>query len=541
MGNYDKIGGGYVHYNYNNYLKYGLNTSEEGNEINFSPALILNQQVEAFKKNKINRLKRPEVKDELEKRLNYFFKSNPVDAAGNSIDFGIKPQEKKEYEELMLQILEPVITKYRGNMGDVHMESLDYDYNASAQAVLTCFKRLAEQTDRNKIESIQNRIVELNNLVSTLFQQGQMATAQGIEDKIKIFEKNHQTIWNEINKNITPGSSQTAFNKNKNQYHNIQSQDSTFIKDLNDLVSAAKSVAVTTILKILGEDGVALFNTVIQKRVIGETHEQVKAFLNSLKNSFTNTKQGKEYKIGVVGMRTSMKMLNANNFAWANKKNTNSINEIYSTPSVKLTSTEDKVDVEFYLPGGRGRLVPASVKNVNLSIDRNINILSGTSFLKLLQDYGLFVNHYLNITGVNRDYPSSIGQRMALIQQANKIALLMMAFHGLVGNVFGKRGSATGYSESAQVFVVNDHTSKDGVKVYYMRDILDFFVNNINCIFDVIQLSGFDSDTVWSSAWAGEPFNNNYSDAYRRINTLLTQLNVAQYKMSIDPIVLSLI
>ena len=55
-----------------------------------------------------------------------------------------------------------------------------------------------------------------------------------------------------------------------------------------------------------------------------------------------------------------------------------------------------------------------------------------------------------------------------------------------------------------------------------MRDILDFFVNNINCIFDVVQLSGFDSDTVWSSTWVGKAFDHNYSDAYRRINTLLT-------------------
>lgn len=131
-------------------------------------------------------------------------------------------------------------------------------------------------------------------------------------------------------------------------------------------------------------------------------------------------------------------------------------------------STQDKVDVQIEW---KGQPVKISAKNVNLKGGGQIHILSGASLLVLLSQMDTdFVNHYLNIVANHKD-GSIESELVTLAHNSFKPTLLYQALAGY------KTNAKTGYAE---VFIVNDNSNIDNVKVFSIADLIMDAVDNMN-------------------------------------------------------------
>ena len=442
--------GDYIHYQFENYEKYGLNQSIKGLEQNPNLYAVLNEQkkniktqIEKRKQKYGNKLD----KKNIETQLNFYFDARK----GNS-----SQDLKNSLTQDELKIIEEVIIEYFGKKAN----KLNIDRNTLASSIISKdFNVGVLEAKRKNGETLIEAIKRANGLglgnnpsvkVSTV--QDRINILLEIRNKLARKDKdnskklidsinNLSKQWTALKRSLSPDGTVKSLSKNK--IFSVE-EHRNFIDELNDLISSFLSGSST----LHGEYAEA---------VIAATNYMINAKANEVTGDLLKKGLFEALKKNVKGQEKSAKGLLTANFS-SDFVDMEQVVASTSYASTKMRTeqgffstkmTQDKVDVEIQIDG---LSIPGSVKNYNLSnvYYKDVHLLSGRSLIALVQEYGEFVNHYLNIMaehGGNRD--SSAAQINAAVH-VMKLTILLKAIAGGVETNKGR-------SKEADLFIINDN------------------------------------------------------------------------------------
>lgn len=170
-----------------------------------------------------------------------------------------------------------------------------------------------------------------------------------------------------------------------------------------------------------------------------------------------------------------------------------------------------------------GQVAKISAKNIALDSGFNVHILSGASFLTLIQDEDAdFINHYLNITALHNDIEPSSG----LITSAHNVMKEIILLKAISGGTLGRT--------SADTFIVNNNRASgiDSVQIYDINELLKKAYENIE-EYTEITLGGGDLSNY--------RFRNDFeaSSYEARITKLIAQVHNNKVMAALKPSLLS--
>ena len=503
--------GDYVHAYYKNYLKYGISQDDEkqkpqpkeifvNHEKNIKTSTFHRRSLLAI--NNIN-------KKEIEKQLNYFFDAQKR----------VGPPNLGEISQKDLELMFRAIDKYLQK--ELKKVSIDPSTLSSVNIINENIEKVISAMGQEAGRELINILKNFSK--SEIGARSKESVYKGtIEDRLKILSQIRQSITGiEGAKELV-----NKLESLERQWYGTQEQagikdmyaggskinkniEQTFINDLNATISSFLGGS-STVHGAYAEAIVNLTNYILNAKALGKTNFIMTDFLKALE---TNSK----------GTKTSAKGLKASNFS----KNFVDLGQITGKIAdangnyFSVHETQDKVDVEIEV---KGLKVPASIKNYNLQntyINKDIHLLSGRSVLALVQDYEIFLNHYLNVVSKHPDKePNTIDLTQA--HEAMKLTILLKA---LEGGVFSNKG----YSDKAELFIVNDN-SQGKFKVYYISDIL----NEVFKKLEYLKTGEYDKVNKLDNDWIGIKKEPNMSDAKVRISNLLKQLHEMKLDVSIS-------
>lgn len=497
--------GEYIHASYRNYEQYGIQKSQDT-----QPKVI---NIDSVLKNQLDKLRKrakqlafggnkEKLRKELETGLNFF---GPT---GKIYDLGYTESEieamRRRYQQTVSKAAHTVASKIDWNTLSVYGTGVS---NANLrQRVNELNPKLIDKTNKyNKYTTIMSRL----------------KTLQEIFKGINFRGANDKQLYAQVQEmyNYAETTLKKVADRNNGQIDvNFMRKGAqvSFWEEVNELIKRVRGVNNINAQGIVGEVAGAYSLNMYHSIIGNETQNLISPIVNVAQR--------------IASKDRSTKVLKSNNFI----VNSNSGASSYFTyfdetgkTTFKTHPTENKVDIEVELPE-LGK-IDMSVKNVNLQMDNNIKILSGTSILQRLQDYPDFTNHYLNITAKN--LPPNENAETGDVIKANKVLKKTLLLHALIGDEWSiyEGQSMPVKNKSANTFVVNDNSKKQGYKVYFMSDIL-------NTVFDdnddkYISLDNFSLSQRWNNNWQGAYNEPNYSDAYKRILKMLMQLH--SFKISV--------
>lgn len=511
MPKYNEKIGNYIHYKYDNYLKYGIQAYSDI-EKKPNPRQIFRDQ----KKNVLKQIlqkrtvkNKEKIRRELERQLNFFF--NPKDEKFVNVDW--QEDEIEKMQKAILDILEMSLEKLNINLSDftINPSNLKVSLNEGANL------------------SIEQRIAKIKK-----YQLGETNKKTGLEKKVtsKAVARRIDLLL-EYRKNLSSSSTSNLLqqiNKLEEEYNKLKEElgesyyfnNKGFVEELNKTLKKIKATSTSQVSGAVGE----YIQPISQYVLNNYAGEKINDLLSILE-----TEQGKDIVFDiiskkVVGQDRSRKTLNPTNVI-NQKKNKNTLEVKIGDVDFKTNYTQDKVDVILDLP--QNEKINATVKNYDFSIDKNkdVTLLKGRSLLELLQDYHIFTNHYLNITAIGKGSRSE-----NLLQNAHNTMKLTAALHAMAGGVWAiNNKNQMIKTDMAEIFVIND-SSIGKFSVHFLSDIMELISNN----YDLIKMEGLDPLKTWNNEWVGEKDESimNRQDAYKRIANILAELHRQKLKISIS-------
>lgn len=516
--------GDYIHYRYKNYSKFGLKVNKGSDHpdptgiFNEQRALIINKAKSRYEGNKEG------IRTELEKRLNLYFN---LRTASGKLQFGWTDAQAANMESKIVQLFEEILeslgkqellygtkknysTLSAGSKDNLNLGDSKNFFASRNKNKIGGEKSPGVSKQFTKLFAVKDRIQELINLRDTLKNDVEASqVGQEFIDGVSAFEEKYRGIIKFVNENASVQSN-----------YRISDLGVNFIQDLQKLMDLTRQVTNTAIEGYMGEY-IPAITSEVYRRMESEGIEECLSYLESEHTTFIELIKGQ-----VVGGKTSRKATSKSNFI---ENTTNKSKYSTDTRLGKTDShsgyTADKVDVHFELPSG---VINASMKNVNLSNQKKINILSGSSTANFAQDYALFTNHYLNVTAnIGRpDRPNS-----NVLMLAHNTFKLTLALHALMGGVIVQEKGASGLSrsESADVFIVNNNAQRGQFKVYFISDIIQKVADDLT----LLNIENFKDPTQYENIWLGSE-QNDISAGFARVGKILSQLHTQQLKMSIS-------
>lgn len=497
--------GNYVHLYYKNYLKYSLNTPESGEEETPDVQKIFEQQTNLIYEN--SKSKKENIKvQELENLLNFYFNPNK--------NTKLTPEEEniKKYSPYLVDAVKESLGK-AGHKIDVTQKLAakaikgDYDFilKQTNYNFINYYKREINERDQVYKSSITRLINELLGLREKIASK-RSTKAKELLDKLNKLEQE----WGKIKE------------ENKGKWIQVKNSkgNKTFFDELNELLGELSLANMTQAGGIIGELGTigitALANI--------QTGKEVNNVVQYLEEEMSKRIKGQDRsKKGLLLTNFDTDYVNLDQVV----AGTNYIKDKNTGNYFTTRFTQDKVDIEVEF-GGENIL--GSVKNYNLANTEfeDIHLLSGRSVLALVQEYGDFINHFLNITAEHED--SEDTEHSKILDQAMFIMKLTILLKALQGAVFAKdRNGQIGNTAAVDVFIVND-TSVGKYKVYSINEVLNAIEQNI----DLLKTGDFDEMSRLSNDPVDLNEGLNMADARVRISNLLAQLHSMSLQVSID-------
>lgn len=497
--------GNYVHLYYKNYLKYSLNTPESGKEETPDVQEIFKEQTDLIYEN--SKSKKENIKvQELEDLLNFYFNPNK--------NTKLTPEEEniKKYSPYLIDAVKESLGK-AGHKIEVTQE-------LAAKAIEGNYDDILKQADYNFIKYYKKELNERNQVYKssiTRLIKELLGLREKIASKRSAEAKELLERLNKLNDDWTKIKTE-----NKGKWIQVKNSENnkTFFDELNKLLGELSLANVTQAGGMIGELGTigitALaniqtgkeINNVVQyleeeisKRVKGQDRSKKGLLLTNFDTDYVNLDQ-------VISDTSYIKDEKTGNY--------------FSTKF-----TQDKVDIEVEFGGEK---ILGSVKNYNLANTefKDIHLLSGRSVLALVQEYGDFINHFLNIAAEHEDDEDA--EHGKFLDQAIFIMKLTILLKALQGAVFAKdRNGQIGNTATVDVFIVND-TSVGKYKVYSINEVLNAIKQNI----DLLKTGDFDEMSRLSNDPVDLDEGLNMADARVRISNLLAQLHSMSLQVSID-------
>lgn len=498
--------GNYVHLYYKNYLKYSLNTPESEKEETPNIQKIFEEQTNLIYKN--SKIKKENIKvQELEDLLNFYFNPNK--------NTKLTPEEEniKKYSPYLIDAVKKSLGK-AGNKIEVTQE-------LAAKAITGDYGDILKQADYNFIKYYKKELNErdwvykssMTRLIKELLGLREKIVSNQINNAEGLLEK-----LNKLNEEWTKIKTE-----NKGKWIQVKNSENnkTFFDELNNLLGELSLANVTQAGGMIGELGVVGITALANI----QTGKEVNNIVQYLEEEMSKR---------IKGQDRSKKGLKLENFDIEHYVNLDQV--VSGTSYIKdgktgnyftTKFTQDKVDIEVEFGGEK---ILGSVKNYNLANTKfeDIHLLSGRSVLALVQEYGDFVNHFLNIAAEHEDNENT--EHGEFLNDAIVIMKLTILLKALQGAVFAKdRNGQIGNTATVDVFIIND-TSIGRYKVYSINEILNAIEDNI----DLLKTGDFDKMSRLSNDPVDLNEGLNMADARVRISNLLAQLHSMSLQVSID-------
>lgn len=511
--------GNYIHYEFDNYLKYGISEDDPSRAMSIEQVnAVFEQQTRSIKR----KLKRQyETKqydlEKIENVLNFYF----------SLQNGDKDSLlQRNLSEEHLQALHESIIQHIGKKAqgaDINRRLIQSSMDKGGLSNEVLDSILAEQTRTTR--EVINRFLDSN------FAKGKTATTTSIETRINFLLKlrdslSSTTNANEIISKINELESTWTSLKHDMQQNNekkvVLSEGSTasfFVNDLNELIASFKQGSTT----VHGDYAEAIVALASYLATVGAS-TTIADFQNDIADIL---------KKSVVANKKSQSTLLQSNFdtryvhietvapesRWVKKDEQGNVFTAHAT--------QDKVDVVLTIDDMN---IPVSVKNYNLGMFSNpdLHFLSGTSVLILTQDYASLMNHYLNVGSAHPDKEAP-NATLSKAKQAVKLIILLKALEGGVQ----KRNTETGTispGDKAELIIINDN-SQGRFRVFTLSTILGMIQDRID---DLVKTGDFDKVNLLNNDYQGDKGVPNDLHAQLRISHMLNQLHTMQLSVSID-------
>lgn len=486
--------GEYIHYDYRNYLVYGL-SKPSADIMGISNSTVANYQRQ---RNallaKVKARSNKEVwKQELENRINFF-----LNVKSNSANLTYDQVEIDKWEEALKK-------KIADDLG-VKASSIDWEHLTASSTSGRGFgldkggKRWAlEEKGLNEIAAVDSRLTDLYHAINKMLNL-KMDHAKELKAQLDSL----QSKWDIIKESFSAENTKIKFN---NRVYFESEAGSNFIKELNSLWQEFKKNIDSNITGRLGEDYVAL--ALESVKALGQKGAQ--DILNTLETGIKHVTGDVRISHGISSSNVAVQSFTKAGDMRGSK--------IFGINHAALSTIQDKTDVAatINLPELGIQTFNISVKNY--SDTSKIHIHTGRSILALVQQYTDFMNHYLNITASGT--PALVNGN--LVYQMNETLKMTLLVHGLIGEYT----TASGLSKQADTFVYKDN---DRFKVVFMDDIIKQVLNNPS----LGTIKDFNLNMHWPVHWVGDLSAPNYHSAYSRINNILSALNSFALDMTIN-------
>ena len=522
--------GNYIHLNYENYLRYGLNTVESGKEHSVTESdiqKIFEEQTEAAYQSFKRRKQRAvyNVKD-IEKQLNFYYTAQRGNnMIGEKIETDISSEDLKYMHEEIHQFLGPKMNKVSIDYNKLSSSLIQGDFNAGVleakgkyqEDLLSQLKNIGGELGKSGFanrESVEKRVNLLIKIRERLAQEDP-ANSKVLRRNLKALE----TEWNALKKLLD------GYKKNSHKRLDLsKSRYSQFVNNLNEILSSFLTGS-STLHGEYAEAVVVGMNYLANAKAIQGTGEILSGLPQALRQGVKGQSRSAS---GLLGVNFSSDFVDlkqvVDNSVYDSVKMTDSAGNVFST---KIT--QDKVDVEILIDGLK---VPASVKNYNMAnVKTDIHLLSGRSVLALVQEYDDFLNHYLNIVA-EHSQKEPAAQLLDKAAIAMKLTVLLKALSGAV--ISRSKDGSIGFSPQADLFIVNDN-SVGKFRVYLIEEILDAVQKNI----EWLKTGDLDNVQKLKNDYIGTKGQLNMGDAKVRISNLLAQLHQMELQVSISKAALS--
>lgn len=196
------------------------------------------------------------------------------------------------------------------------------------------------------------------------------------------------------------------------------------------------------------------------------------------------------------------------------------------TYGYKSTQSMQKADAYLTIDG---KVAGLSVKAYNLKTGEPLSLVKDTPLLNLIAGYDTngieYANHFLNVLAYHPDSNVSWFNWKAIRNEAQATLAVHILYSALSGRWTGKQ---EGF---ADILVVKDKSTADGVKFYDVAAIVDDMQKNIYKIYDAINVTGggfFDLENAYqgNSAKVG-------AGVSRRLTRLLASAHSKKVSVSI--------
>lgn len=504
--------GDYVHARKINYLsksiyRYGDRTPPSAQE-------IYKTQKEKIKEEAMRQKFKNPVRDKqkIEKWLNMFFHPG----MRKNIKGGELSQQNVEniQKAIELYINKHFNGSFTLNQNNLSVGASDvFDVSkASAElmAAVNKFSSLQSATRRN-VKGLIDRIKALKALRDQLGQQN--FKNQKIWNELQNLDNDLRQLEKDVEryKQISGNTGATIVTRWLSKDQNNERLDDK----INRLISSLKTDVSSVIIGEYGEVVLKATNYVANKKGNATVSQILKYLDNSLKNISKSNK-------GVSGSAISYYANFYKDESALYDKNGKEID--YNTlqgDQFTINMTEDKVDAIIDIDKDLNNL-NLSIKNYDLSNNNSLTLLSGRNLLGLVQDYPIFINHFLNIVGTHVD-DNFNNNEIDYMHSAMKISAFIKA---IAGGVVTKQGR----NVAADLFIVNDNSQQKGYyKVYFLSDILDKVINNIK----LISIDNY-PDGIWEANKWIEPQTHDWIKAATRITAMVNVMRTMNLHITIS-------
>lgn len=482
--------GDYIHYTAQGYEEHGITRNGQNSTYTYA----------AMKQNiaeRANGFKKMPNQKQYEDAVNSILSTE--DHSPNDIETKIQ----NEIEQILQERFAETLGKINWDTGNVSAGQL----KSKQGEVLSKIQVDSNQNDI-QLKTIVQRIRSLEAIRDSL---------KNVKEQDELTAKINQ-IYRELNMILTDGKKigQIGYLKtvqtegkmqgNRNISLSNFSGDNNLITQINTLMKAYAAAPAINLQKgDLFEYVLALAPAIARVKA----GESLKETIEELKNTVAGGDRSKitiDFDKNEFTQDLDMSSLDMKNYV---------IHSTTGRTAISYGTSQEKIDIQL---SWEGKIIPVSAKNVNFKSGNDIHILSGSSFLYLIQDEDPnFINHYLNIVAQhgNKDRVNNSTHLSGNYQQAHEAMKAILLFKALSGDTFGR--------EKADIFIVNDNSGKNKVKIYSVYDIVNRAVKNIDSFAKITSNGGKIEDMSIPNNWS----NKGYSD---RITAFVSALH--QQKIS---------
>lgn len=526
------IGNFYIHYHYQNYLRFGIEESE-GQSYSSSQVYDFHGKKKEF----LHNLKKSQSinKSLIEKYQNMYKRILNPNLKGQTTNI---QNARKALDNMLIQKYQTQLANYsyvtdtgKGSLSPSQQLHLEINKVLGIRNDTLNKLRLSQQHARHQAKKVRDSVQNVYEQAIGFIQEAQ-------KHGLKVTDIQKAVTQLEASLNQLSPSQNINFSSISSNGGSVDSVLRTCFPDgklvdnqniftqVNDLIDLLKTPTAAAITGDIGEYTAALTWLIATKNVV-LTEEKLLQEVGKLLEGSESEK--------ISSTQSTQSLASYFNV------NQDALSLYISENSTGDGNSVNKIDVRFT---GLKEDIGVSVKNYNLSGSNYINLVSETPFSNILLEMPEFAAHYLNISSVH-DYKLAThgekikgGQSFSQYRKQANDALKLYVLQSAMGGYTGRN--------QAQYILINDNSKSttDSVKLIHINDIIQEIANRDISHMVSIKVNGknineLSKKALWQNQWAAPENIPNKEGAKARMAKLLAEVHSSKIKVSVAPDVFS--